>query len=383
MNERKEETHKMAAVRYPVEPLTRFTSDLLAAAGLEDHKAETVARLLVTTDMLGRPTHGVALSPLYVEQLEKGLMTPRGEPECLRDSGAVLVWDGNYLPGLWLVHQAVGIAIERVATHGVVTFAMRRSHHIACLATLAKLVTDRGCVAILATSDPAFGFVAPYGGREPLLTPNPFAIGYPGTRTPVLIDICASITTVSMTRQKAASGETFEQPWLLDAAGRPTSDPRVLEQTDPRGSLLLLGGLEYGHKGFGLALMVEALTQGLSGLGRKDTREALGRECLSAGSRSGRLRRARGLSGTDGFSHGELPGQRTAARGRAGAHAGRAGGAELGGSSGERSGSRRAYAAAAQRYGRAVRARHAAGTLSDHAFGQTLSADGRAASPGR
>jgi L-lactate dehydrogenase len=131
-------------------------------------------------------------------------------------------------------------------------------------------------LAILATSDPAFGFVAPYGGREPLLTPNPFAIGYPGTRAPVLVDICASITTVSMARQKAAVGEEFDHPWLLDAAGRPTRDPRVLEQTAPRGSLLLLGGLEYGHKGFGLALMVEALTQGLSGLGRKDTEKRWG-----------------------------------------------------------------------------------------------------------
>ena len=126
-------------------------------------------------------------------------------PECLRDNGAVVVWDGHYLPGLWLVHQALGMAFERIATHGVVTFAMRRSHHIACLATLVKQATDRGYIAILTTSDPAFGFVAPYGGREPLLTPNPFAIGYPGTRTPVLVDICASITTVSMTRQKAAS----------------------------------------------------------------------------------------------------------------------------------------------------------------------------------
>jgi LDH2 family malate/lactate/ureidoglycolate dehydrogenase len=266
----------MAEACYPVEPLTRFTSDLLAAAGLEDEKAQTVARLLVLTDMLGRHTHGVALCPLYLEQLEKGLMTPGGEPECLRDNGAVVVWDGNYLPGLWLVHQALGIAMERIATHGVVTFAMRRSHHIACLATLVKQATDRGYVAILATSDPAFGFVAPYGGREPLLTPNPFAIGYPGTRTPVLVDICASITTVSMTRQKAAIGEDFEHPWLLDADGRPTRDPRVLEQTEPRGSLLLLGGLEYGHKGFGLALMVEALTQGLSGLGRKDTEKRWG-----------------------------------------------------------------------------------------------------------
>ena len=62
MNEPEEETFKMAEARYPVEPLTRFTSDLLAAAGLEHEKAETVARLLVTTDMLGRPTHGVALA---------------------------------------------------------------------------------------------------------------------------------------------------------------------------------------------------------------------------------------------------------------------------------------------------------------------------------
>ena len=266
----------MSEDRYPAEPLTRFAGDLLAAAGMEHDKAQTVARLLVLTDMLGRRTHGVALCPLYVEQLEKGLMTPSGEPECLRDNGAVVVWDGNYLPGLWLVHRALGIAFERIATHGVITFAMRRSHHIACLATLVKQATDRGYVAILATSDPAFGFVAPYGGREPLLTPNPFAIGYPGTRTPVLVDICASITTVSMTRQKAAAGDDFEHPWLLGAEGRPTRDPRVLEQTEPRGSLLLLGGLEYGHKGFGLALMVEALTQGLSGLGRKDTEKRWG-----------------------------------------------------------------------------------------------------------
>ena len=106
MNEPKEETVGMADARYPVEPLTHFTSDLLAAAGLESQKAQTVARLLVTTDMLGRRTHGVALCPLYVEQLEKGLMTPRGEPECVRDNGAVVVWDGNYLPGLWLVRAS-------------------------------------------------------------------------------------------------------------------------------------------------------------------------------------------------------------------------------------------------------------------------------------
>jgi L-lactate dehydrogenase len=92
----------------------------------------------------------------------------------------------------------------------------------------------------------------------------------------VLVDISASITTVSMIRQKAAAGAPLEHPWLMDAAGRPTTDTRVLEEADPRGSLLLLGGLEYGHKGFGLALMVEALTQGLAGFGRKDTEKRWG-----------------------------------------------------------------------------------------------------------
>jgi L-lactate dehydrogenase len=73
-----------------------------------------------------------------------------------------------------------------------------------------------------------------------------------------------------MTREKAQAGELFEHPWLMDSAGRPTCDPTVMESATNRGSLLLLGGYEAGHKGFGLALMVEALTQGLSGHGRLD-----------------------------------------------------------------------------------------------------------------
>lgn len=251
--------------------LTEFAQALLLAAGMAQAKAETVARLLVQTDMMQRHTHGVALIPLYLDQIRAGLMSLNGAPDVVKDTGATLVWDGNYLPGLWLVDHALNLAFERVPEHGVVTFAIRRSHHIACLAALVKQATDKGYVAILATSDPSGKFVAPFGGRDPVMTPNPFAIGYPGTTGSVLVDICASITTVSMARTKAAAGVNFEYPWLMDNEGRPTTDPRVLEQTTPRGSLMLLGGAEYGHKGFGLALMVEALTQGLSGHGRVDS----------------------------------------------------------------------------------------------------------------
>ncbi|WP_084267461.1 Ldh family oxidoreductase [Azohydromonas lata] len=258
------------ALRLPAEALAAFGRALFEAAGMEADKAAEVARLLVLTDMMGRRTHGLAMAPLYLADIAKGGMALRGEPEVVADSGAAMVWDGAYLPGLWLMSRAIGMAVDRAATLGVVTVALRRSHHIGCLAALTRQAAERGCVAVIANSEPAARRVAPYGGTEALFTPNPFAVGWPGPEHPVLVDMCASITTTSMTRQKHVAGEQFEFPWLLDAQGRPTRDPAVLEHAEPRGSLQLLGGQEYGHKGFGLALMVEALSQGLSGHGRAD-----------------------------------------------------------------------------------------------------------------
>jgi L-lactate dehydrogenase len=271
-------TTPMQSQAHPPAALEAFAAALLAAAGMDSEKSRATARLLVLTDMMGRRTHGMAMLPLYAAELAKGSadgarsagMRSTGEPLVIKDSGATLVWDGQYLPGGWLIERAITQAIERCATHGVVTVAIRKTHHIGCLAALVKQAADQGYVAIIANSDPAGKRVAPYGGKQALFTPDPYAIGYPGKPNPVLVDICASITTTSMTRQKVAEGRQFEHPWLLDADGTPTRDPAVLEHSEPRGSLQLIGGLEYGHKGFGMALMIEALSQGLSGHGRAD-----------------------------------------------------------------------------------------------------------------
>lgn len=253
-----------------ISALQAFATALYRAAGMDEAKAASVARLQVLTDAMGRRTHGLAMAPLYLAEIGKGGMLASGEPRVVQDNGHVAVWDGRYLPGLWLVEQAIHAALPRASKTGIAAVAIRRSHHIGCLAALVKQAADLGYVALIANSDPAGKRVAPYGGTEALFTPNPFAVGYPGAGHPVLVDICASITTTSMTRQKHAAGEQFEHPWLLDAEGQPTRDPAVLEHTTPRGSLQLMGGTEYGHKGFGLALMIEALSQGLAGHGRKD-----------------------------------------------------------------------------------------------------------------
>jgi LDH2 family malate/lactate/ureidoglycolate dehydrogenase len=255
---------------YSIAHLEQFATSLFLKIGMDTDKAQSVARLLVLTDAMGRRTHGLAMALLYLAEIKKGGMAVSGSYTVVRDNGVSAVWDGAYLPGLWLVEEAIKTAMPRAAEHGLAAIAIRKSHHIGCLAALAKQAADKGFVALITNSDPAGQRVAPYGGTEALLTPNPLAFGYPGADHPVLVDICASVTTTSMTRQKHAAGEWFEHPWLLDAHGVPTRDPDVLEHSTPRGSLQLMGGTEYGHKGFGLSLMVEALSQGLSGHGRKD-----------------------------------------------------------------------------------------------------------------
>lgn len=256
--------------RHDPRELAALAARLFSAAGMDADKAASVADLLLLTDMMGRATHGLAQCPAYLGELVNGRMTGDGEPETVRDTGATLVWDGGYRPGLWLMRRALELGFERLPEHGVFSFAMRRSHHIGCLAAIAKQATDRGYYAMIASSGPHTKVVAPFGGKEGLFSPNPFAFAFPTSHFPVLVDTCASLTTVSMTRQKAAADELFDHAWLLDEHGKPTRDASVMERSQDRGSLMLLGGEEAGHKGFGLALMVEALTQGLAGFGRRD-----------------------------------------------------------------------------------------------------------------
>ncbi len=143
---------------------------------------------------------------------------------------------------------------------------IRRSHHIACLATFLAAATDQGMMVVVASSDPSDAQVAPFGGTARVFTPDPIAIGIPTPGDPILIDISTSITTAGMTARLKREGRRFPGAWALDAAGNPTDDPADVAA----GSLLPAGGLDHGHKGTGLALMVEALTQGLSGYGRAD-----------------------------------------------------------------------------------------------------------------
>lgn len=265
----------MTDTRIPAAALVAFAESLTERAGVRPDIARDVADVLVTGDLLGHTTHGLALLAPYLAEIEKGTMARSGEPAIVNARAAVQTWDGRRLPGPWLVLRALDAAAAMAATHGTGTVVIRRSHHIACLAAYLLRATERGLVAIVQSSDPIVAAVVPHGGLTPIVTPNPIAAGLPTSGDPILVDISSSITSMGFAKQEMNAGRKLPGAWLIDHEGNATDDPGALF-AEPKGALLPLGGLDAGYKGFGLALLVEALTAGLAGLGRADPPEGWG-----------------------------------------------------------------------------------------------------------
>lgn len=253
--------------RYDAARLLTLATALLRHAELDPEKAEVVAATLLEGDLLGQTTHGLALLGAYLDEAASGRMAGCGEPETLAQTPVCQTWDGGWLPGPWLVRKAADWASGAAAVHGLAAVAIRRSGHIGCLAAYVERIAERGQMLLLASSDPSTASVAPFGGTRRMITPNPLAAGWPTKGAPVVMDVSTSITTNGMTARLASEGRSFPYEALLDADGRATSDPAVFF-ADPPGTLLPLGGVEAGHKGYALGLLIEALTSALAGHGR-------------------------------------------------------------------------------------------------------------------
>jgi L-lactate dehydrogenase len=315
--------------RYTAEALRASAFALLRAAGMGASFADDVADVLVEGDLLGHDTHGLALLPPYLGELESGSMRSEGSYRVVHERAGSALWDGARLPGPWLTRRAIDDAMARARHCGTGTVVVRRSHHIACLAAYLTRATERGFVILLTCSDPNSASVAPHGGLTPVFTPDPLAFGAPTAGDPVLADVSASLTTNGMTARLHRHGLKLQHRWLLDAAGEASNDPAVLFD-EPSGTILPTGGLEAGHKGYALALMVEMLTGALAGFGRADPKEGWGATVMvqvidpeAFGGREAFMRQADWLVAAcrdnpprPDTEHVRLPGQRALARKR-------------------------------------------------------------------
>ena len=135
------------------------------------------------------------------KDLKRGELTGTGEPTVLKDTGAVVCWDGAAgwpdrppMNGLYTTAEAVNTAVDRSFEHGVATVIVRRSSHTGCLQAFLEAATSRQCMVIIASCGPGVRSVAPHGGTTGTLHPNPFAVGIPSSPVPILVDMSVKTT---------------------------------------------------------------------------------------------------------------------------------------------------------------------------------------------
>src|SRR5262249_43385098 len=150
------------------------------------------------------------------------------------------------------------------AALGLAAGTLRQCGHVGRLGEYAEAAAARK-LALFATvnNHGAARRVAPPGGAEARLSTNPICLGAPTVGDPLVLDIGTSVAAEARRGGQFRRGGPVPPGWLLDAQGKPTTDPGVLYR-EPRGSILPLGGTQ-AYKGFGLALLLDVLAGGLSG----------------------------------------------------------------------------------------------------------------------
>jgi L-lactate dehydrogenase len=256
------------------ELLSKLTS-AFQSKGLDFEKAESTSRILLEGELLGHTTHGLALVKPYLDELESGQMEKLGSYEMINSTATTETWNGRHLPGIWLTEKAIEKASEIAKKDGIGTVVIQKSHHIACLAAFLEKTARQNLMVIIACSDPRNKTVAPFGGKIPVYSPNPLALGIPTETDPILIDVSMSTTANAVVNRAAKNNEKLAGEWLLKSDGTTTNDPQTFFE-NPASTLLPLGGMDLGYKGFALGIMIEAMTSALGGHGRIDNPERWG-----------------------------------------------------------------------------------------------------------
>jgi len=263
------------AVRVWADPLKDFCVRVFTKMGVPEEDARITADVLVTADLRGIDSHGVARLRRYVNGLRSGMMVARPEVKVVAETPATMLIDAGAGLGQPVSYRAMQRAIQKALDVGAGFVTVRNSNHYGIAGYYAMMALEHNCVGISMTN--AAVLVVPTFGRDAMLGTNPIAVAVPaGEERPFVLDMATS----TVPRGKLEVYHRLEKPiplgWATDEAGRPTTDPgRVLENFKTRagGGLLPLGGageLLGGHKGYGLALWVDIFCGVLSGAAYAD-----------------------------------------------------------------------------------------------------------------
>lgn len=249
--------------------LRNLMHDVFVSLGVAVDDVQIVADALLEASLSGYDAHGVMRVPRYAAELRAGKIAAQGAFTILRESAASAYVDAGQALGPVTASRAIDLACAKAAVTGIGCVSTKNSNDIGRLGSYLRKPALRGFITLLAVNDSgSFAAVAPHGGVERFFSTNPLAAGIPrGDAEPILIDISTSMTSVGKLRVASQRGETIPEGWLIDGQGEPVIEPSRYFSEPENVTLLPLGGMLAGYKGFALQLLVDVLAGALGGAG--------------------------------------------------------------------------------------------------------------------
>jgi LDH2 family malate/lactate/ureidoglycolate dehydrogenase len=238
-----------------------FYANAFRAMGVPEAHAWTAAEGIFYADLHGFDTHGaVNFERIYLKMIREGSVDPLATPTIISERMAVALVDGKNALGFVTGTFAMNEAISRARKFGIGAVAVRNSSHCGSMGFYAKQAIDADLIGLAFTNLGTQGILRPPHGARALLGTNVLAAGAPAKQNAAYnLDMSTAVTSAGRIRLAQKKGESIPPGWLLDDMGKTVTDPSAFE----RG----IGHLQFagGHKGYGLAILVDILCGLLTG----------------------------------------------------------------------------------------------------------------------
>ena len=252
------------------QPLAAFCRQVFQSLGVPPGDALTVSEVLVSADLRGIDSHGVARLRRYVRGLEEGIMIPTPELRLIHETAVSARLDGGAALGQVAGKQGMEIAIAKAMQSGIGFVAVQNSNHFGIAGYYSQMALKDDLIGIALTNSTPD--VVPTFGRVVMLGTNPISVTVPaGEERPFVLDMSTAVITSGKLESLSRRGKKIPRGWAVDEKGQACEDPaRVYANMRGKlgGGLLPLGGEGEdfaGYKGYGLGLLVDILSGVLSG----------------------------------------------------------------------------------------------------------------------
>lgn len=248
---------------FTYQQLLNFSKNIFLSIGCNPTDTETAANDLLSADLRGVDSHGVARLSGYTRLWDAGRVNAKPIIKIVHETASTAVVDGDSGLGLVVAPYAMQVAIGKAKNAGTGWVSVKNSNHFGIAGYHAMMALQHDMIGIAMTN--ASALVAPTFSAERMLGTNPIAVAIPAGNEPAFVADFATTTAANgkleiLQRKNLAA----PQGWIQDKDGQPSTDAGEIKKG---GMLLPLGGdKEHGsHKGYALGAIVDIFSGILSG----------------------------------------------------------------------------------------------------------------------